>query len=101
MARGWMRERSVPSRILEILELEGPLTVHQLLAEFEMRGWEVNINTMRRAGARLQDFGRITTQLVESADLTGSRKTGAFREELLYIPQEGGNDGDTSADHVQ
>lgn len=100
MARGWMRERSVPSRILEILELEGPLTVHQLLAEFEVRGWEVKIETMRRAGARLEDFGRITTELVESADLKGRNTVGAFRQELLYIPQEGSNDGDTSADHV-
>jgi len=66
MAQGWMTKGSVPSRILDILEIEDMwMSAHALAADLSLRFDDVKLTSVQRAIARLKDKDRVNYRFVE------------------------------------
>jgi len=66
MASGWMTRGSVPSRIRDVLEMDGWwMSADALCADLSMRFDTVKLTNVRRAMQRLRDKDRVEVRFVE------------------------------------
>lgn len=81
MPRG--RKSPTPGRILDVLELEGELTINQIHAEFVLRGWDIKPDTLKRMIERMVADGRLQSELIESFATTTEFRGEQKKQRLL------------------